>query len=137
MTEVKVKWNGHEAKVIPMTSDEGKFPIAGTSVLLKRGNYGLMCNWLDTEAGGCFDVIPVEKLEDGNIREMEPTNKEFVGGMDIWSQGYGLFSWRESQTRANVHVPEAKELSSFENPRDARRPKLVVFIPPERLDTDD
>ena len=118
-----------------MVDDEGTFSIGGKSVLLKRGNYGLLVNWLTTDKGGCFDVLPVEILPDGTLKRAEQSPIDFVGGLDIWSQGYGLFSYREEQDRASVHIPEDREISSFENEEDARRPKLAVFIPPERLDT--
>lgn len=136
MTEIiKAKWNGHTPEVIPMVDDEGTFPIDGKSVLLKRGKYGLLCNWITTPKGGCFDVLPVEILDDGTLRKAEQSPIDFAGGLDIWSQGYGILSWREGQDKATAHIPADRELSSFENPTDARRPKLVVFIPPEGLNT--
>lgn len=79
-------------------------------------------------------MIPVEILEDGTLRKIEEHNIDFVGGMDVWSQGYGILSWREGNSAARVHIPEDKELSDHENPVDARRPKLAVFIPTEEMD---
>lgn len=135
--EKEIKWNGHKATKISMTSDEGEFSLDGKTVLLKRGNYGLLVNWVDTTKGGCFEVVPVNLLEDGSVQEIAEFNKDFSGGLDIWSQGYSLFRWRENWKFAETRVPKERELSKFENKRDARRPKLVVFIPPEDVDTDE
>ena len=129
MTEAT--WNKHKATIIEMDDDEGTFSLPGKTVLLKRGNYGLLCSWVHS----CFEVLPVEIKPDGTLVKIEENHPDFIGGMDIWSQGYGLFSWREGWSKSNVHIPERKELGEYENVIDARRPKLVVFIPPDRLKT--
>ena len=133
MTEVKTTWNKHDVKVIKMVSDEGKFTLNGTSVLLKRGDWGLLCNWIDTDRGGCFEIMPVEILPDGTVKEIAQYNKDWRGGIDIWSQGHNLFAWREGFDIPKTYAP----LRENDTNDDSRRPKLLVFIPPEGIDTDE
>ncbi len=139
MTEVNVTWNSHKAKVIEMVNDEGKFSLPGTSVLLKRGNWGLLCNWIDTSSvggKGCFEVLPVEILPDGTIKKIAENNPDWRGGIDIWSQGLGIFCWRDGYEHARATSKE--EFAKMDVTvwgANARRPKLLVFIPPKGVDT--
>ena len=77
---------------------------------------------------GSFDVIPVEILDDGSLRAPAPNNIDFVGGIDVWSQGYNLLAFREGWPMTKVFVPS--------DTGDTRRPKSVVFIPPEYINTE-
>ena len=131
MTEANVTWNGHRAKVIKMLNDEGKFSLPGTSVILQRGNWGLLCNWVDSTNGGCFEVLPVEIFPSGLVKEIGKNNKDWVGGIDIWSQGISLFSWRDRWDKPS----ERPTLDPEHWGTDASRPKLLVFIPPKNLNT--
>ena len=111
-----------------MKDDEGKFSLNGKTVLLRRGNYGLLVSWVHS----CFEVVAVEILPNGNLKVVsdEQANKDFVGGMDIWSQGLNLFAWREDFDMPKVLTE--KPTGVWEN---SNRPKLIVFIPPEGLNT--